>query len=79
MRMQICSQFKDATEEINWNQCARLQKNKIKNKKCNVGLELDSQYDKKRTNSKFFFFYDFRAKNKRSRTSSVWMGGVNSD
>ena len=45
----------------------------------NIGLELDSQHDKKSSNSKLFFFYDFSAKNKRSRTSSVWMGGVNSD
>ena len=43
--MQICSQFKDAMVEINWNQYARLQENKIKTKKCNVGIELGSQHD----------------------------------
>ena len=50
MRMQICLQFKDAMEEINRNHVFVFKQNKIKAKKCNIGLEFTFQHDKKGTN-----------------------------
>ena len=47
MEKQICSLFKDATEENNQINVFVFKKNKKRTKKCKFGLDLNPQGDKK--------------------------------
>ncbi len=50
MQKQISLELNDETEETNQNHVFIFKQNKIKTKKCNFGMDLDLQGDKKKTN-----------------------------